>query len=107
MTQDGQASGPEPSLYMQLAVSKEGYIAGTLMNEETESVRSVEGMVDKDTQRAAWKFIDGKNAEMIMETGIYDLTEDQCTALVHHGAEQSQAIVMVRLDPPPEEAPAS
>ena len=32
LTQDGQATGAEPSLYMQLALSKQGVIAGTLKN---------------------------------------------------------------------------
>jgi uncharacterized cysteine cluster protein YcgN (CxxCxxCC family) len=87
---------------LQLAVSKEGVIAGTLINEETESVRSVEGKVDKETQRAAWKFVDDKNADVVMETGIYSLTKDECTALVHFGPDKTQEIVMVRMDQPEE-----
>jgi len=94
----------ESNFLLQLAVSKEGVIGGTLVNEETGSVRPVEGMVDKETQRAAWKLIDGKNAEVVMETGIYGLTEDECTALVHYGPDQTQTIVMVRLDEPEEPA---
>ena len=94
------------NLLLQLAVSKEGYIAGTVTNEDTESVRSVEGTVDRQTQRAAWRFVDGKNADVVMETGIYDLTQDECTALIHFGADQTQTVVMVRLDPPEEQAPA-
>ncbi|HUT90200.1 MAG TPA: hypothetical protein VMY37_11930 [Thermoguttaceae bacterium] len=97
----------ESNFLLQLAVSKEGVIGGTLVNEETGSVRPVEGMVDKETQRAAWKLIDGKNAEVVMEAGIYGLTEDECTALVHHGPDQTQTIVMVRLDEPDDPAAAA
>ena len=32
LTQDGQASGAEPTLYMQLAISKQGVISGTFKN---------------------------------------------------------------------------
>ena len=94
----------DSNFLLQLAVSKEGVIAGTLMNEETESVRSVEGRVDKETQRAAWRFVDGKNPEVVMETGIYSLTEEQCTALVHYGPDNTQEIVMIRMDQPEEDS---
>jgi len=92
----------DSNLLLQLAVSKEGIIAGTLVNETTESVRPVEGKVDNDSQRAAWSFADGKNTDVVMETGIYNLTEDQCTLLVHFGAEKTQTWAMVRLDEPEE-----
>ena len=35
-----------------------------------------------------------------METGIYNLTEDETTALVHFGKEQTQTWLMVRLPEP-------
>ena len=88
------------NLLLQLAISKEGIIAGSLYNESTESNRPIEGHVDKDTQRAAWKVVDGKNADTVMETGIYNLTKDECTALVHFGADQTQEVVLVRLEEP-------
>ena len=47
ITQDGQASGAEPSLYMQLAISKQGVISGTLKNTATGKVHTLEGMADK------------------------------------------------------------
>ena len=93
----------DSNLLLQLAVSKEGIIAGTLVNETTNSVRPVEGKVDKESQRAAWSFADGKNTDVVMETGIYNLAEDQCTLLVHFGAKKTQTWVMVRLDEPEDE----
>ena len=91
-------------MLLQLAVSKEGFVAGTLFNESTESSRPVEGMVDKETQRAVWSPVDGKNAGVVMETGIYNLTQDQATALVHFSPDKTQTWVMVRLEEPAEEA---
>ncbi len=54
MTSDGQSTGVEPTMFLQLAVSKQGVINGTFQNTATSNVQAVEGMVDKQTQRAAW-----------------------------------------------------
>jgi hypothetical protein len=86
------------SMYLQLAISKDGMISGTFYNESTGAVHPIEGMVDQATQRAAWKAADGSNANVVMETGIYDLTEDEASMLIHFGADQTQTAVLVRLD---------
>ena len=86
------------SMYLQLAVSKEGIIAGTFYNESTGATHPVEGMVDEKTQRAVWKAADGTNAKLVMETGIYNLTKDQAPVLVHFGPEQTQNALLVRLN---------
>ena len=85
---------------LQLAVSKDGVIAGTYYNSTTDIARPVRGMVDKKTQRAAWTFSDGKNTDILMETGIFNLTQDQAGALVHFGKERTQQVLMVRLNEP-------
>jgi len=61
VTQDGQSSGPPPPTFLQLTVSKEGVIAGTVTNTETDNVQAIEGMVDKKTQRSAW-VVEGKDS---------------------------------------------
>ena len=86
------------SMYLQLAVSREGVIAGTFYNESTGATHPVEGMVDEKTQRAAWKAADGTNPDLVMETGIYNLTQDQAEVLVHFGPEKTQTALMVRLE---------
>ena len=100
LTQDGQASGPAPSLYLQLAVSKEGAIAGTLYNNDTDESKEIEGAVDKETQRTAWVAVGAQWP--IMETGISNLTEDESAALVHFEDGQTQQWLMVRLEDPEE-----
>ena len=92
------------NLALQLAVSKEGVIAGTLFNETSNSTHPVEGKVDRKTQRAAWRCADDSNPGLIMETGIYNLTKDETEALVHFGKEKTQSWLMVRLPEPKEEA---
>ncbi len=84
-------------MYLQLAVTKEGVISGTFFNETTGAVHPVEGLVDRKTQRAAWKVADGTNPDIVMETGIYNLTREQTDVLVHFGPQKSQTWKLVRL----------
>ena len=98
ITQDGQASGTEPSLYMQLALSKQGVISGTLKNTLTGKVQSLEGMADKESQRAAWGVVDQERP--IMETGLSNLTQDTSPALIHFADGQTQQWLMVRIPEP-------
>jgi hypothetical protein len=103
VTQDGQASGPPPTIFLQLTVSKEGIIAGTVTNTEApDNVQAIEGMVDKKTQRSAW-VIQGKSSP-IMETGIANLTKDEAPALLHFADGQTQQWLLVRLEEPESEA---
>jgi hypothetical protein len=81
-----------------LTVSKEGVIAGTVTNTETDTVQAIEGLVDKKTQRTAW-VIEGKDSP-IMETGIANLTRDEAPALLHFADGQTQQWLLVRLEEP-------
>jgi hypothetical protein len=90
----------DSNVLLQLAIDKNGVIAGTYYNVTTDSGRPVRGMVDKKTQRAAWTFSDGKNTDIVMETGLSNLTQDQAEALVHLGKEKTEQVLMVRLDQP-------
>ena len=98
ITQDGQKSAAEPTLFVQLAVSKEGIISGTLNNKATNETQTLEGMADKKSQRAAWG-VAGKQRP-IMETGISNLTQDTAPALVHFADGQTQQWLLVRLEEP-------
>ena len=98
MTRDGQASGAAPTLFIQLAVSKEGIISGTYQNTSTDTVKPIDGMVDKKSQRVAWTV--GEKDYPVMETGIYNLTEDTAPALIHFDDGRTQQWLLVRLDEP-------
>ena len=80
---DGAAE--DSTLFLQLAISKEGIIAGTFQNAMTEESFEVEGTIDQESQRAAWGPV-GKEWP-IMETGIYNLTENESGALLHFESE--------------------
>lgn len=98
LTPDGQKSGPDPSLFLQLAISKQGIINGTLNNSATGQTQKIEGMADKESQRCAWT-VAGKTRP-VMEIGISGLTEDSAPALVHFEDGQTQQWLMVRLEEP-------
>jgi hypothetical protein len=87
-----------PNMFMQLAVSKEGIIAGTYQNKSTGQIESLEGMVDQKSQRAAWTVV-GKNTP-IVETGIANLTANETRALMHFADGQTQQWLMVRVEGP-------
>ncbi len=95
-----QPDSGKSNMILQLAVSKKGIIAGTFYNETTDTTHPVEGMVDKKNQRASWHFTDGKNPDLVMETGIFNLTKDETEALIHFNKEKTQSILMVRLPDP-------
>jgi hypothetical protein len=85
---------------LELAVNKQGVLAGTYYNEATAVSRSLKGKLDQTSQRAALGFADGKNAEVVLETGIYNLTQDEAPALLHQGPERSTPVLLVRLQAP-------
>ncbi len=98
LTQDGQKTGPNPTLFLQLAISREGVVAGTLRNTTTGATQEIEGVADKESQRAAWT-VKGKTRP-IMETGVSNLTQDSSPALIHFADGQTQQWLMVRLEEP-------
>lgn len=91
----------EPTMYMQLAISKEGTISGTYYNSVTDTTQPIQGSVDKETQRAAWTV--GDKSQTVVETGIYNLTMDEAPALLHFGTEKTQDWLLVRLEEPKDE----
>lgn len=95
---DESSAGSDPTMFLQLAVSKEGIISGTLQNTTANTVKAIEGMVDKQSQRAAWT-VQGETRP-IMETGIGNLTQDTAPALVHFADGTTQQWLLVRLDKP-------
>jgi hypothetical protein len=93
-------SAEDATIFLQLAVSKEGIIAGTLRNTATDAAVEVEGTVDSESQRAAWGIV-GEQWP-IMETGVYNLTENDAGALLHFEDGQTQEWRLVRMDEPEE-----
>ena len=105
MTQDGKSSGPAPTIFLQLNVSKDGVIAGTVTNTEIDSVEPIEGMVDLETQRTAM-VVTGKS-KPIVETGLSNLTKDESPALLHFGDGKTEQWLLIRVEEPKGEGAAN
>jgi len=91
----------DPTRVMQLAVDKDGNISGTMVNKATNQTYPVQGRVDKETQRVAFSI--GGSQDVVLETGIYNLTQQQ-TPLLAHGDGREETYLLYRLDPPKTEA---
>ena len=95
----------QPSQVVQLAVSKEGIVSGTLFNVDTDQAQAVQGQVDKETQRVALRF--GESDSVVAETGLYNLTQEEAPVLVHFGTERFENYLLVRLEEPADESTSS
>lgn len=89
-TQSGQGD-----IYLQLAVDREGLLAGTYYNASTGNSLPVWGKVDPQSQRAAWLI--GESSGTVMETGIYNLSQEAASVLVHYGTQRDETWMLVRL----------
>ncbi len=106
LTQDAtDEAAPDPTLFLQLAVNKQGIIAGTFYDSATDTAKPIEGMVDKKSQRSAWTIVDA--SWPIMEAGIANLTQDTVPVLVHFEDGRTQQWLLVRLEEPKEAATAA
>jgi len=101
----GKKDTIEPTRFVQLAIDKKGFVAGTYFNRKTDEVFAVSGRVDKDTQRMAFK-IDEK-PDVVFETGLFNLTQDTTPVLVHFGPQETETFVFARLEKPKDDGQAA
>jgi hypothetical protein len=90
---------------VQLAVSRTGIVSGTLYNAETDQAQALQGQVDKETQRVAMRV--GESDSLVVETGLYNLTQEEAPLLVHFGTERTENWLLVRLEGEEESADAN
>lgn len=89
----------------QIAVDKQGNIRGNYHDIAKDLTQPIRGQVDKETRRAAWRI--GDNESIVVETGIFNLTNDEVPVLVHFGPDRREEWKMIRLEKPPAEAAAA
>ncbi len=88
----------DPTRVMQLAVDRAGVVSGTLTNTKTDQAQTLLGQVDKETQRVAFRL--GDSDDVVMETGLYNLTQDEAPVMVHFGPDKVENWLLVRLEAP-------
>ncbi len=87
---------PYTNRFIQLAINRNGEIAGVLYNSTTDTAQDLTGMVDPTSQQAYWSMADQTDSP-IASTGIYNLTEDQTPINVHFTDGSEQTWTLVRL----------
>ena len=95
------------NVLVQLAVTKDGVIGGTVLNQATGVTFDISGTVDRESQRAAWTYVDETSKQIAMETSIFNLTQPESTALLHNGPEDMKVVQLVRLEEPNVDADAA
>jgi hypothetical protein len=91
----------EPARVAQLAYdNKQGLLSGTIFNKDSGNLYTLQGKVDPQSQRVA--FTIGNDPNTVMETGLYNLTQNTTPVLVHFGPEKTATYVFARLPEPRE-----
>jgi hypothetical protein len=83
------------NMTFQIAVNKAGIVRGNYFNSGDNNVKPIEGAVDKQTQRITWVVQD--KDKIIFDTGLYNLTKDETTVLVHFNKDKTEQWTLVRL----------
>ena len=97
-----QSDNSKSNMLFQLAIDKQATVRGDYYNTSDKNKQPVEGAVDKTTQRICWVVADRKN--IVFDTGLYNLTQDETTLLVHFGQDKTEQWTLVRLKKPTKDA---
>jgi hypothetical protein len=84
----------------QLAINKAGIVRGNYYDAVADNTLPVYGSLDTRNQRLAWSIGDKK--DVVFETGLNNLTQEQTSVLVHFGKDRTQQMILVRLEQPRE-----
>lgn len=96
----------DPARVAQIAYdNKQGLISGTIFNRQSNNLYTLQGKVDRETQRVA--FTIGNDPNAVFETGLYNLTQNATPVLLHQGPSQTQTWLFARLPEPKDEAAAT
>lgn len=85
-----------PKFIFQLVLNRNGAVAGTFYNTATDETYEIEGAVDAETQRIAWKIQDQEGSP-ILETGLYNLSEEETPVRINFANGTQQDMLLVRL----------
>lgn len=88
--------GDKPEIMIQMALDREGNIAGSYYNTTAEVTLPLIGSVEQDTQRVAWKI--GETDPIVMQTGLENLSKESSTVLVFFSDGTSETWTLERQD---------
>jgi len=87
----------DPTIFLQLAISREGIIAGSYANTQTNENLALRGGADRESTRLA--FTIGSNDDVVVETGLVNVTEEQTSAMIHYAGTRQNWILVRMADP--------
>lgn len=92
----------ESSQVVQLAMNRGGIVRGNLYDQKTDELVPLEGAVDQETQRVAFRIAssetdDKSNDGQVFECGLWNLTQDSLPVLLHKGSGKQETKKFVRL----------
>lgn len=90
---------PYSNMFVQLALNRDGDIAGAYYNSTTDELHPLDGSLDKQAQVVAWNVSDNADSP-IMQTGLYNLSQDVTPVQVHFPDETNQVWYLVRIQEP-------
>ncbi len=88
----------DPTMFLQLAISREGIVAGSFANTTNNENLSVQGGADRESTRLAVTI--GDQNDVVVETGLYNVTEQQSNALVHYQDGTRENWLLVKMPAP-------
>jgi hypothetical protein len=88
----------DPTMFLQLAISREGIIAGSFANTTNNENLSVQGAADRESSRLAITI--GNQDDVVVETGLYNVTEQQSSALIHYQDGTRENWLLVKMPDP-------
>lgn len=86
----------------QIAINGDGVIRGNYYNALSDQTTPLIGSLDKKSQRVAWTM--QGDADTVYDTGLYNLTQDETTMLVHFGKDETRQVKLFRIPEPAEGA---
>jgi len=102
VVQDSGNGDSSDQVTIQLAINRQGVLAGTYFSDRNNEVHPLSGMVDQHSQRAAWVFADGERERTVFETSLFNLTKSETSIMVHEGPRQddAQIVHLARIERP-------
>ena len=88
----------DPTMFLQIAISREGIVAGSFANTTNNENLSVQGGADRESTRLAVTI--GNQDDVVVETGLYSVTEQQASALVHYQDGTRENWLLVKMPDP-------
>lgn len=88
----------ETDTILQLAMNRDGRIRGNEVDNSNDTVTEIVGSIDPETQRVAFH-VKGDTTN-IAECGLWNLTQDSLTLMLHFGKDRTEVRTLVRLSDP-------